>query len=166
MARVIEICLIKALAWQAQGNTAAGLELLERSLSLAQPEGYVRIFLEHGAPVVALLRQAAPTGIAPDYVNSLIAAFEAEGRGSGEEAKIESTFAALGPRSPDLVEPLTKRELEVLRLLVRGLSNQEIAEALVIAVGTVKTHVHNIYGKLGVRDRPQAILRAGELNLV
>jgi LuxR family maltose regulon positive regulatory protein len=159
MARVIEISLLKALALQARGEFAAALVPFEQCLSLAEPGGYVRLFLEAGAPVVMLLRQAASHGISPGYVSKLLAAFGvSECRSMGETLPHVHT--------QPLIEPLTKRELEVLRLVVRGLSNQEIAEVLFIAVGTVKTHVHNIYGKLGVRDRPQAIARAGELNLV
>ena len=164
MTRVIELCLLKALALQEQGKATAALEALERSLALAEPEGYVRLFVDEGAPMATLLRQAVSRGIATGYVNKLLAPFEDET--NDERRKTKTADPSFALRHSSLIEPLTKRELEVLRLLVRGLSNQEIAEVLTISVGTVKTHVHNIYGKLGVRDRPQAIVRAGELDLV
>jgi LuxR family maltose regulon positive regulatory protein len=149
--------MLKALALQARRNTTEALQSLKQSLVLAEPEGYVRVFVDEGTPMATLLRQAAAYGVAPDYVNKLLAHFEGETK--DEERKTEASPSSL-------VEPLTKREREVLGLVVGGLSNQEIADALFISVGTVKTHVHNIYGKLGVRDRPQAIARAGKLNLV
>jgi LuxR family maltose regulon positive regulatory protein len=164
MTRVIELCLLKALALQEQGKATAALEALERSLLLAEPEGYVRLFVDEGAPMATLLRHAASRGIASSYVNKLLASFEDETK--DERRKTEAHPSSFVLRHSSLIEPLTRRELEVLRLLVRGLSNREIAEVLTISVGTVKTHVHNIYGKLGVRDRPQAIVRAGDLNLV
>jgi LuxR family maltose regulon positive regulatory protein len=164
MARVIEICMLKALALQARRDTTAALQSLKRSLALAEPEGYVRVFVDEGTQMATLLRQAAAYGVAPDYVNRLLASFKVKTKDEGRMT--EAPPSSLAARSSSLVEPLTKRECEVLGLVVHGLSNQEIADALFISVGTVKTHVHNIYGKLDVRDRPQAIARAGELNLV
>ena len=100
-----------------------------------------------------LLRRALTQGIAPGYVSRLLAAY-------GESAP------ATPPVAQALVEPLTERELEVLRLIAAGLSNREIAQELVVAVSTVKSHINHIYGKLGVRSRTQAVARAQELDLV
>jgi len=147
---LIEILVLQAMALQAKGNTAHALGALKKSLALAEPEGYVRVFVGEGVPMAELLRQAASRGIAPRYVSKLLAAFPAS--------------SARGP-SP-LVEPLTKRELEVLRLVAQGASNRAIAESLVVTTGTIKTHVSRIMGKLGARNRTEAVARARELDML
>jgi len=146
--RVIEILTLRALARQAYGGAPGAMGALERSLALAEPEGYVRTFVDEGAPMAALLRHALSQGIARNYVSRLLAAF-------GEPA-------AASP----LIEPLTAREREVLCLIAAGLKNQDIADCLVISVATVKSHVTNIYGKLGVSRRIQAVAQAQELGLL
>lgn len=153
MRSVIEILVIQALALQSQGNTTEAVIALERALVLAEPEGYIRTFVDEGAPLADLLRQAASGGISPEYVSRLLAAFA------------EASDTAL-PTSQPLVEPLTERELEVLALIAAGMTNQEIGQELIITVGTVKRHLHNIYGKLNVSNRTQAVTRARELNLL
>jgi LuxR family maltose regulon positive regulatory protein len=148
----IEISVVQALAHQAQGDIAAALVLLERALTLAEPEGYVRTFVDEGPPMAALLRETAKLGVAPDYVHRLRAAFrKAEGK---------------TPTTQPLIEPLSERELEVLRLLSTELSGPEIAHELVVSLTTIRTHTQNIYGKLGVHNRRAAVLRAEELNLL
>jgi LuxR family transcriptional regulator, maltose regulon positive regulatory protein len=156
--RLIEILTLQAVAQQTQGDTARALTALEKALALGKPEGYVRVFVEQGAAMAALLQQAASHGIAPDYVCSLLAAFEAEG--------MKSVPAPAPPRTSPLVEPLTGREMEVLRLIGEGYSNDDIASALVISLNTVKKHASNVYGKLGVHNRTQAVVRAQELGLL
>ncbi|MFN2156303.1 MAG: LuxR C-terminal-related transcriptional regulator [Anaerolineae bacterium] len=150
---VIRLRALQAVALQIQGKEHRSLAALEQVLALGEPEGYVRTFLDEGEPMARLLRQALSRGIAPNYVARLLAAF-------GEEAELAS------PGMEALVEPLTEREVEVLRLLVAGLSNAEIAEELVIAVSTVKSHVNHIYGKLGVENRTQAVIKVQELDLL
>jgi LuxR family maltose regulon positive regulatory protein len=113
----------------------------------------VRTFVDEGEPMARLLRRALTGGVAPGYVTRLLAA-------CGESAPETS------PVSQALVEPLTERELEVLRLLAAGLSNREIAQELVVALSTVKSHVNHTYGKLGVKSRTRAVARAQELDLV
>jgi LuxR family maltose regulon positive regulatory protein len=154
---VVEVCALNASALQALGDTSAALASLERSLTLAEPEGYVRMYLNEGLPMAQLLREAALHNVCPDYVDKLLTAFESE------QAR---PSAPLLPCPPALPEPLTSREHDVLRLISQGLSNQEIAERLVIALNTVKRHTSSIYGKLGVKSRTQAIARARELGLI
>jgi LuxR family maltose regulon positive regulatory protein len=109
--------------------------------------------------MVMLLQQAAARGIAIGYARKLLAALELQTRDEGTEHPAASS-------TPPLIESLSARELEVLRLLAAGRSNQEIADALVLALGTVKKHLNNIFGKLGVSSRTQAVARGCELHLV
>ena len=161
---VIEISVLQALALQARGDVEQAITLLKRALVLAEEEGYIRIFVDEGEPMERLLEMAASRGIAPKYVNKLRDAFSLEHarqRLEPRDASIESASA-----SSALIESFTERELEVLRLVEAGLSNQEIADKLFLAVGTVKKHVYNIYGKLNVEKRTQAVARARELGLL
>ncbi|MFN2226031.1 MAG: LuxR C-terminal-related transcriptional regulator, partial [Anaerolineae bacterium] len=160
---LVEILVLQAAARQAQGAEAAAAAAMERALALAAPEGHVRAFVDAngpGATLVPLLRQAAGRDVAPRHVARLLAALGAD----------DGTFAPPpAPPSagiPPLVEPLTDRELEVLRLMAAGRSHAEIAEALIITINTVKKHAGGIYGKLGVHSRTQAVLRAQELDLL
>lgn len=151
--RTIEFLLLKALALAAMGETNSALSPLGRALAMGEPEGYLRIFLDQGEPVAQLLRHAGSRGIAPKYVARLLA--EADKDHVGGHAA----------RQP-LIEPLTDREMEVLRLIAEGNSNQEIADRLVVALGTVKTHSASLYRKLDVTSRTQAVARASELGLL
>jgi len=153
----IRILILQALALRANGAQAAALATLERALHLAEPEGYVRTFLDEGEPMVELLRQAATRGISVGYVSNLLAASVGEP---------EDRRGVWGPVHPALVEPLTERELEVLRLLPSSLSSTEIAAHLVISVHTARTHIKSIYGKLDVHSRLEAVQRARELGLL
>ena len=153
---VVEVRVLQALA--APTPTAA-LAFLADALALAQPEGYVRTFVDKGEPMAALLREAASQGIAPDYVAKLLAEFETVPQ---ERRRPEPP----PPPAQPLIEPLSERELQVLRLVAAGLSNREVAEALYISVNTVKTHLQRIYGKLGVSSRTAAATKTQELNLL
>jgi LuxR family maltose regulon positive regulatory protein len=152
-AHVIKVRALQALAFQAQGNDGRALSALERALSLAAPEGYVRTFVDEGEAMARLLRRALTEGITVDYAARLLAAF-------GESPQ------AASPAAQALVEPLTEREMEVLRLIAVGLSNREIGDELVVAVSTVKSHINHIYGKLEVKNRTQAVARARTLGLL
>jgi ATP/maltotriose-dependent transcriptional regulator MalT len=166
MGDLIEILALQALTLQALGNPAGALAELAHALTLAEPEGYIRIFVDEGAPMARLLRAGRAQGIAPSYISKLLAAF---GKDEGGTMKDEVPSAPLHPSSfiaQPLVEPLTERELEILQLIAEGLSNQAIAERLIIAVSTVKRHVNNLFGKLAVQSRTQALLRARELKIL
>jgi LuxR family maltose regulon positive regulatory protein len=161
MGSLTEILILTGLASQANGDSAGALAALASALALAEPEGYVRTFLDEGEPMVRLLREAQRRGIMPGYAAKLLAAFETGGAAPG----IGGAGAAPSPILP-LIETLTERELELLRLVATGRSNQEIAQELFLAVGTVKKHLNNIFGKLGANSRTQAIARGRELNLL
>ena len=149
--------MLRALALEGQGNRTGALSTLERALVLAQPEGYIRLFVDEGAPMLALLRQAYVRGIVPGYVATLLSAFD------GQDV---SDHPLASSRPVSLVVRLTEGERDVLRLLLEGASNREIARRLVLSVNTVKRHVYNLCGKLGVQSRTQAIVRARVLNLL
>ena len=142
-------------------SPAAVTPPLVRALSLAEPGGYVRTFADEGAPMAQLLTLVKARGMAPEgYVDKLLAAIGVE------ELPGQPAARRLQASTFPLIEPLSERELEVLSLVAAGLSNQEIAAKLVIAEGTVKKHLHNIFGKLNVRSRTQAVMRAPELGLL
>jgi LuxR family maltose regulon positive regulatory protein len=151
----IECLMLNALISEARGDTAQAMIALTRGLALAEPEGNVRLFVDEGSPMIKLLRQAESRHIARAYVGKLLVAF-------GDPA---AAFAA-SPMAQSLVEPLSERELQVLRLLGAGLSTPEIARQLVITAGTVKNHLKSIYSKLDVHSRLQAVERARALSLL
>jgi len=150
---LITVCILQALAQLAQGEKEQALARLEEAVRLAAPEGYRRAFLDEGPDLLAILPEVRR--VAPEFIDSLLASTPAE---PNREKPIRL-------KQP-LIEPLSERELEVLRLMAEGLSNQEIAEKLFISVGTVKTHVHNICGKLATGSRTQAAAQARELGLL
>jgi len=150
----IGILVLQVKALQARGEAERALDTLERALRLAEPEGYVRVFINEGEAMGKLLRQAAERGIAPAYVGRLLAALAPE---SGQVPR---------PGRATLAEPLSERELEVLRLLTTGLSSTEMAQELIVSVNTVRSHVKSIYAKLNVHGRLAAVQRAKELGLL
>jgi LuxR family maltose regulon positive regulatory protein len=150
--RVIELLVLQALISQKKKDIDQALEVLGKALSLAQPEGYVRIFLDEGEPMVKLLFQAKAHRIGLGYASELLSAL-------GE------VFITELPPAQLLIEPLTLRELEVLKLIEAGYSNQDIADKMVISMPTVKRHISNIYAKLGVESRTQAVSIGRELRL-
>jgi len=169
MGSAIEILVLQALADQMQGDIPAALAPLERALALAEPEGYVRIFLDEGASMAQLLREAATHKIMPEYTSKLLAGFETQRKTSvtsADEPSLPDLRGQLSPASQPLIEPLTERELEVLRLFKTELSGPEIARELVIGLSTVRTHTKSIYSKLNVNSRRAAVKRAEELGLI
>jgi LuxR family maltose regulon positive regulatory protein len=162
---VLEILIVRALAQWAQEAHSDALATIERALRLAAPEGYIRCFVDAGAAMAAMLRAADARGIAPDYMSRLLAAFADFGLQIAD-CRLEPKQAAIYNLQSAMVEPLSPRELEVLRLMAAGKSNAEVAQALVIAVSTVKTHTNSIFGKLQVTSRTQAIALARDLQLL
>src|SRR5437763_3862597 len=175
---IIEILLLQALAHQMQGDISAALVPLERALMLAEPEGYVRIFVDEGPPMAVLLARlhehsrkrsrAALTNVSLAYIERLRALLRGERVQEGiSPAATSSTSSPSAPTpAQPLLDPLTERELEVLRLIAAGLSNRDIAARLVLALSTVKSYVNTIYGKLQVESRTQAAGRARALHLL
>jgi LuxR family maltose regulon positive regulatory protein len=158
---IIEILVAQALAYEAKGDLAGAIASLERALLLAEPEGYVRIFAECGPPMARLLQKAMTRGITPTYTEQLLTALETWG-----QPQNGAPTAAGVPAPQPLIEPLSQRELDVLRLLNTELSGPEIARELVVALSTVRTHTKRIYGKLNVTNRRAAVKRATELELI
>jgi LuxR family maltose regulon positive regulatory protein len=165
-AHEIELLILRALALNGRGDTEGALHSLKRALALAEPEGFVRLFVDEGPPMAALLerliRKSHDDGtysVAPDgYAGSLLEHFALEAPPSSNGGSRRSPAPGF--------EPLSEREIEVLELVAAGLSNAEIAGELYLSVGTVKAHVHHIFGKLLVRNRSQAVARARELRLL
>ena len=151
----IEIRLLQTLA---AAETAEALDFLVEALTLAQANSFVRSFLDKGKDLIPLLHMAAGRRLFPDYCRGLLAEFEKEFP--------PPTSPSPNPAAPSLVETISEREIEVLRLLAGGLTYQEIAEAMFVSVNTVKSHLKSIYGKLGVHNRRQAVAQARVLHLL
>ena len=167
MGSFIEILVLQALAHGAQADQGSALVALERALMLAEPEGYVRIFVDEGAPMARLLRIVVGRGVMPEYVNRLLAAFDPVPAGQVDKpTQTPVTPAPLISAVQPLFEPLSQRELEVLHLIAQGLSNHEISEKLFLALSTVKGHNRIIFDKLQVQRRTEAVARARALGLV
>ena len=156
--------ILQAVALRANGEKDKAVQLLAEALALAEPGGFIRIFVDEGAPMAHLLSEAAAEGIMPDYVARLLAAFEGLTKDEGLTTQPASSVTRSGRSS--LVEPLSPRELEILRLITQGLSNREIGERLFLALDTVKGHNRRIFDKLQVQSRTEAIARARELDLL
>jgi LuxR family maltose regulon positive regulatory protein len=163
---LIAILAVQALVHQAQGNRNQALENLERALTLAEPEGYLRVFVDEGPSMRALLADfhslvRQRIGASVDNASLRLLAY------TEKILDAFSSTALVQPQTPGtLLEPLSERELEILRLISEGLSNQEIAVLLVVAVSTVKSHINHLYGKLGTHRRTQAVVIARERGLL
>lgn len=156
---IIRILAIKAVIFESKGDSDSALEILERALNLAEPEGFVRTILDEGELIVHLLNKAISKGIYPEYAKRLLAA-------ALQLKPVQTPIKSDLGKQEVLLEPLSVREIEVLQLIANGLSNQEIANQLHISLSTVKGHTSNIYGKLGVHKRTQAVSRAVELGIL
>ena len=161
--REIELLILQSLATQSAGDTLGALSTLEQALLLGQTEGFIRTFVNEGPPMARLLYEVLSSEIRPDlkpeYIRRLLAAFP-----TPEPEQVEAL------QTPDLdvawVEPLSARELEVLQLIAEGLKNHEISDRLYLSQNTVKAHNRNIFGKLGVNSRTQAVARARALGIL
>ncbi len=168
---IIEILILQALAFQAMAPSGvdappAALASLERALRLAEPEGYVRLFVDEGLPLARLLDEAAKRELLPAYAANLLRAFPAEQLTGVSDGSLPPRVVPAKPTPGALVEPLSERELDVLRLFGTELSGPEIADELVIALSTLRSHTKSIYSKLNVNSRRAAVNRAAELGLL
>jgi LuxR family transcriptional regulator, maltose regulon positive regulatory protein len=155
----LKVLVLQAVAFEAQDEQDQALHLLCDALALAAPGSFIRLFVDEGRPMAHLLSQAAARGVMPDYLGKLLAACEAE-------VQQHEDTSSLPPPAQPLLEPLCRRELEVLHLMAQGRSNQEISEQLFLALDTVKGHNRKIFGKLQVQRRTEAVARARTLGLV
>ena len=163
---VIKVRVLLALSWQSRGEGGRALDAIAEALEAAERERFVRVFVDEGVPMKELLAKTRDALVGSDYkvgqrlsveyVNFLLDAFAQD---------VKASTARSIAASP-LAEPLSEREIEVLHLIDQGLSNQEIADRFVVALSTVKWHINNFFGKLGVRSRTQALSRARELTLL
>jgi LuxR family maltose regulon positive regulatory protein len=150
------LVVVRALQSLAARNLDEALDYVAKALALAAPEGYIRTFVDLGEPMQALLQEAARREIEPAYVAQLLAAF-------GPAMPADDTTLR---GHPSMVESLSERESQALALLADGKTNQEIAQTMYVSINTVKTHLKNVYGKLGVNDRRQAVAKAKALDLL
>jgi len=154
----LKVLVLQAVALRAHGEKDEAVQMLGDALALAEPGGFIRLFVDEGAPMAHLLSEAAAQRSMPDYTSKLLAVFEAENQKSEDRSYLSKT--------QPLIEPLSQRELEVLQLIAQGLSNREIGERLFLALSSVKGHNLNIFGKLQVQRRTEAVARARELGLL
>jgi LuxR family maltose regulon positive regulatory protein len=155
----IEVMNLQALALDAGGEADEAMIVLQQALTIAEPGGFLRIFIDEGPAMARLLYEALAREISMEYVQKLLAAFP---DAVSEKDPLDHPFAS----DSEWIEPLSERELEVLQLIAEGLSRQEIASQLVLSLNTVKTHARNIYSKLGVNNQMQAVGRARGLGLL
>ncbi len=156
--RLLLVMAVQSVVLFAQGEKVHAVQVLTEALALAEPGGYIRLFVDEGDAMAELLSAAAAQGIRPDYVNKLLAVFKGEMKEERPAAPVSGTSF--------LIEPLSQRELEILKLIAQGLSNREIGERLFLALDTIKGHNRKVFDKLQVQSRTEAIARAHELGLL
>jgi LuxR family maltose regulon positive regulatory protein len=157
--RVIEILILKALAFQSDGDLTKAMTTLNHALKLAEPGGFIRIFLDEGPPFALLLNKAIYRGVASDYARRLLPYFQDS---ESEEAAPEKMLLY----KDELIEPLSEREIEVLKLVAEGLTNQEIAGRLFLSLNTIKVHNRHIFAKLNANSRLQAVSKARDVGIL
>ncbi len=160
----LKAIVLQAVAQYAHSEMDKATELLVEALTLAEPGGFIRLFVDEGIPMAQLLLETASHGVMPDYVAKLLAAFEAEKQKSEDKTSLPPARRLI--ESAPLIEALSQRELEILKLIAQGLSNREIGERLFLALDTIKGHNRKIFDKLQVQSRTEAIARAHELGLI
>jgi LuxR family maltose regulon positive regulatory protein len=160
--RQLEVLAVRAIALHASGEKGKAIAQLGEVLALAEGGGFIRLFVDEGPLMAQLLTEAARQGIMPDYANRLLAAFGDLTKDEGRTTRVSSSVL----RPSSLPEPLSQRELEILKLVAQGRSNREIGERLFLALDTVKGHNRRIFDKLQVQSRTEAIARARELGLL
>ena len=154
----LKVMVLQLVCLQAHGEKDKALQLLLDALAMAEPGGFIRLFVDEGLPMAHLLSEAAALGRMHDYLGKLLVAYAAEEQQGEDQSYL--------PSGQPLIAPLSHRELEVLHLIAQGLSNQEISEQLFLALDTVKGHNRKIFGKLQVERRTEAVARARELGLL
>lgn len=154
----LKVMVLQTVALYANDEKENAVNLLGDALTLAEPGGFIRLFIDEGDRMAHLLHEAASKGVMPDYIGKLLAAFEAEKRKSGDKPGL--------PHTKPIIEPLSQREVEVLQLIAQGLSNHEIGQRLFLALSTVKGHNRIIFDKLQVQNRTEAVACARELGLL
>jgi LuxR family maltose regulon positive regulatory protein len=154
----LKAMVLQAVALHLKAENALATHLLGQALALAEPGGFIRLFVDEGTPMAQLLSEAASQGVMTAYIGKLLSAFDAEKRKSEGKPAL--------PTAQPLIEPLSQRELKILQLIAQGLSNREIGERLFLALSTVKGYNQKIFEKLQVQSRTEAIARAHELGLL
>ena len=154
----LKVIVLQAVAHYLHGEKNLAVQLLGETLALAEPHGFIRLFVDEGIPMDKLLAAAAADRMMPDYIEKLLATFKAE------EYKHTDNAHLITPQS--LIDPLSQREIEILRLIAQGLSNHEISARLFLALDTIKGHNRRIYAKLQVQRRTEAVARARALGLL
>jgi LuxR family maltose regulon positive regulatory protein len=156
---LLKVMVLQAVVLHAHGDKQDAMTLIGEALALAEPEGFIRTFVDEGQPMERLLYEALSQGISPDYVQRLLAAFpdfDSEQTTSSQKQTSETEW----------IEPLSERELEVLQLISDGLTNKEIASRLYLSLNTIKAHTRTIYSKLGVNSRTKAVVRGKALGVL
>jgi LuxR family maltose regulon positive regulatory protein len=163
---LLKILTEEAIIVDTQGDEKKAFTLLQRALQLAEPEGYIRVFISKGAPMKQMLRKALKAGYYSDFVSRLLGEYHKTSGTSPTMAIHPNPRASQKISGPHLIEPLSEREIQVLRLLDSALTSTEIGRELYVSVNTIRTHIRNIYAKLGVNRRGDAVRRAKESNLI